>query len=153
MAAFDLDDTLIVANSGSKWARSATNWKWWDASVPARLKHLYKEGYLVVIISNQGNISLKENSKALQKDSPSLTNLKNQVTAIVQQLDFPVHFYAATGQDRYRKPRAGMWDEVLNDYDLQPEGTVDLTNSFYVGDAAGREKTDKRRKDHASSDR
>ncbi|KEF51197.1 uncharacterized protein A1O9_12811 [Exophiala aquamarina CBS 119918] len=153
VAAFDLDDTLIIANSGSKWARSATSWKWWDASVPARLKHLYKEGYLVVIISNQGNISLKDNPKALQKDSLSLTNLKNQVTAVVQQLDFPIHFYAATGQDRYRKPRTGMWDELLDNYDLQVEGMVDLANSFYVGDAAGREKTDKRQKDHASSDR
>jgi len=153
VAAFDLDDTLIVANTGSKWARSATSWKWWDASVPTRLKQLYKDGYLVVIISNQGNISLKDNPKALQKDSPSLTNLKNQLTTIVQQLDFPVHFYGATGQDRHRKPRAGMWDEVLNDYDLQQEGMVDLINSFYVGDAAGREKTDKRKKDHSSSDR
>jgi bifunctional polynucleotide phosphatase/kinase len=153
VAAFDLDDTLIVPNSGSKWARSATSWKWWDASVPARLKHLYKEGYLVVIISNQGNVSLKDNPKALQKDSPSLVNLKNQITAIFQQLDFPIHFYAATGQDRYRKPRTGMWDEVLDSHDLQTEGTVDMINSFYVGDAAGREKTDKRRKDHANSDR
>lgn len=151
VAAFDLDDTLIVANSGSKWARSATSWKWWDGSIPTRLKALHKEGYIIVVISNQGNVSLKVDPKSLQKDSKSLTNLKAQITSIFQQLDFSIHFYAATTQDRYRKPRTGMWDRLLDD--LHVHGVVDMPKSFYVGDAAGREKADKRAKDHANSDR
>ena len=121
--------------------------------MPGRLKALYDEGYLVVIFSNQGNISLKDNPKSLQKDTLSLVNLKNQVSSLLRQLDLPLSVYAATGQDRYRKPRIGMWEEMLEDYDLQADGAVDLTASFYIGDAAGREKTDKRRKDHATSDR
>ena len=153
IAAFDLDDTIISPNTGNKWARSATSWKWWDSSVPGRLKKMYDDGYLVVFISNQVSISFKDISKALQRDSPSLLNFKGQVAAIFQQLDFPGSIYAATSQDRYRKPRIGMWEEILDDYDLQAEGAVDSENSFYVGDAAGREKTDKRRKDHAISDR
>nr|KAK5438344.1 DNA kinase/phosphatase Pnk1 [Exophiala xenobiotica] len=153
IAAFDLDDTLIVPNTGSKWARSATSWKWWDPSVPGRLKQLYDEGYLVIVLSNQGNISLKDNPKSLQRDTASLNNLKQQVGSIFRQLDLPVSLYAATGQDRYRKPRVGMWEEMLEDYDLLAEGAVDMANSFYIGDAAGREKTDRRRKDHATSDR
>ncbi|EXJ77494.1 hypothetical protein A1O3_09720 [Capronia epimyces CBS 606.96] len=153
VAAFDLDDTLIVPNTGNKWARTATSWRWLDQSIPGRLRSLYSEGYLVVILSNQGNISLKDNPKSLQKDTASLTNLKAQVTAIFRQLDLPISIYAATGQDRYRKPRTGMWEEVLENYDLQAAGAVDLSNSFYVGDAAGRAKTDKRRKDHSTSDR
>lgn len=153
IAAFDLDDTLIVPNTGNRWARTPTSWRWWDQSIPGRLRSLYNEGYLVVILSNQGNISLKDNPKTLQKDTASLANLKGQVAAIFRQLDLPVSIYAATGQDRYRKPRTGMWEEILEDYDLQAEGTVDLANSFYVGDAAGRAKTDKRRKDHSTSDR
>ncbi|KAK5222101.1 DNA kinase/phosphatase Pnk1 [Exophiala xenobiotica] len=153
IAAFDLDDTIIVPNTGSKWARSATSWKWWDPSVPGRLKQLYDEGYLVIILSNQGNISLKDNPKSLQRDAASLNNLKQQVGSIFRRLDLPVSLYAATGQDRYRKPRVGMWEEMLEDYDLLAEGAVDMANSFYIGDAAGREKTDRRRKDHATSDR
>lgn len=153
VAAFDLDDTLIIPTSGNKWARSASGWKWWDQSIPHRLQSLHKEGYLVVVLSNQGNISLKDNPKSLQKDTQSLINLKSQVGAIFTQLAFPISIYAATGQDRYRKPRVGMWDEMLEDYDLQAEGAVDLSHSFYVGDAAGRDKTDKRRKDHSNSDR
>lgn len=153
IAAFDLDDTIIVPNTGSKWARSATSWRWWDSSVPGRLKQLHDEGYFVVVMSNQGNISLKDNSKSLQRDTASLNNLKQQVGSIFRQLDFPISIYAATDQDRYRKPRVGMWELMLEDYDLLAEGAVDMANSFYIGDAAGREKTDKRRKDHATSDR
>ena len=66
IAAFDLDDTLITA-TGSKWNRSATSWKWWDSSIPGKLKSLYDEGYLVAIFSNQGNISLKDNSKVTEE--------------------------------------------------------------------------------------
>ena len=83
----------------------------------------------------------------------SLTNLKSQVSSVLKQLDLPVSIYAATGQDKYRKPRIGMWEEVLEDHDLRAAGAVDMANSFYIGDAAGREKTDNRRKDHATSDR
>ncbi|OAP60962.1 polynucleotide kinase 3'-phosphatase [Fonsecaea erecta] len=155
IAAFDLDDTLVAPNTGNKWARSAVSWKWWDPSVPGRLKSLHDDGYLIVILSNQSAISLKDNSKSktLKKDMASLTNFKSQATSILRQLDLPISIYAATAQDRYRKPRLGMWEEMLEDYDLQAEGAVDMTNSFYVGDAAGRDKTDKRRKDHATSDR
>ena len=153
IAAFDLDDTIIIANTGSKWARSATSWKWWDQCIPGRLKQLHEEDYLVVFLSNQGNVSLKDNPKGLQKDTPSLLNLKNQITSIFKQLDFPISFYGATMQDHFRKPRTGMWDEVLRDFDLQGEGSIDIDGSFYVGDAAGRDKTDKRQRDHATSDR
>jgi bifunctional polynucleotide phosphatase/kinase len=153
IAAFDLDDTLITAATGNKWAKSATGWKWWDVSVPAKLKNLHNDGYLVVILSNQGNISLKDNPKTLQKDAASLVNFKAQVTAVLRQLDLPISVYAATESDGYRKPRIGMWQEMLEDYDLEREESIDLKQSFYVGDAAGRAKTDKRRKDHACSDR
>jgi bifunctional polynucleotide phosphatase/kinase len=130
IAAFDLDDTLITAAAGSKWAKSATGWKWWHVSVPAKLKKLHKDGYLVIILSNQGNISLKENAKTLQKDTASLVNFKAQVTAILRQLDFPISVYAATEQDKYRKPRVGLWREMLEDHDLEGEGSVDLAQSF-----------------------
>lgn len=153
IAAFDLDDTLISHTAGNKWNRNATSWKWWHSSVPACLKNLYSQGYLVAIISNQGNISLKDNPKSLQKDTLSLKNFKNQVTSMMRQLDFPLSVYAATAHDLYRKPRLGMWRELLEDYDIEEEGRVDLAGSFYVGDAAGRERTTTREKDHACSDR
>ena len=153
IAAFDLDDTLIKALPGNKWVKSATSWQWWHASVPTKLKRLYEDGYQVVIISKQSKIGLKENPKTLKKDSASLANFKDQLTAIFRQLDLPISVYAAAELDQYRKPRTGMWFEMLEDYDLDVHKDVDIQGSFCVGDAAGRAKTDRRRKDHACSDR
>ena len=146
IAAFDLDDTVIKP-TGAKWARSATSWKWWDPCVPGRLKELHRDGFIVVIVSNQAVISLKE------KDTTSLRNFKLCIGSILPQLDMPISVYAATGQDKYRKPRTGMWHEILEDYDLDMPGAVDLEGSVFVGDASGRPKTDSRPKDHSSSDR
>lgn len=52
-------------------------------------------------------------------------------------MDIPTSVYAATGKDIFRKPRPGIWAEVLEDYDLEA-GDVDMENSFFVGDAGGR---------------
>ena len=146
IAAFDLDDTIIKP-SGAKWARSASSWKWWDPCVPGKLKELHRDGFLIVIISNQAVISLKE------KDTTSLRNFKLCLASMLPQLDIPLSVYAATGQDKYRKPRIGMWHEMLEDHDLNAPGAVNHEESVFVGDASGRAKTDTRPKDHSSSDR
>lgn len=153
IAAFDLDDTLIAPSIGQKWSRSASGWRWWHNTIPTKLKGLHAEGFKIMILSNQSTINLKDNPKLLQKDSVSLFNFKNQLAAILQQLDLPISVYAATGLDLYRKPRTGMWEEMLKDHNLDRPELVDLNGSFYVGDAAGREKTSNRPKDHACSDR
>jgi bifunctional polynucleotide phosphatase/kinase len=144
---------LITPRIGNKWIRSPSSWRWWHNTVPTKLRQLDAEGIRIIFFSNQSTISLKENPKAIQKDSMSLTNFKSQLTAILQQLDLPISVYAATGQDRYRKPRIGMWQEMLKDLELDEPGKVDLNASFYVGNAAGREKSATRPKDHACSDR
>jgi bifunctional polynucleotide phosphatase/kinase len=146
IAAFDLDDTIIKP-AGAKWARNASSWKWWDPCVPGKLRELHRDGYLVVIVSNQAIISLKE------KDTTSLRNFKLCLGSMLPQLDIPISVYAATGQDNYRKPRIGMWLEILEDHDLDAPDAVDYEGSIFVGDASGRAKTDTRPKDHSSADR
>lgn len=154
IAAFDLDDTLIKAKRGeNKFARNASSHMWWDQIVPSRLKQLHDDGYLIVVLTNQGAISVKDNAKSLQKDTLSLKNFKDQLASFLSQLDLPMSVYAATSNDHYRKPRIGMWSELKDDYDLDAPDAINMTASFYIGDAAGREKTDKRQKDHATSDR
>jgi bifunctional polynucleotide phosphatase/kinase len=61
--------------------------------------------------------------------------------------------YAALAEDEKRKPCIGMWEEFVADH--AKSRTVDLTASFFVGDAAGRHDGWKlgRRADHASTDR
>ncbi|KAK4904234.1 DNA kinase/phosphatase Pnk1, partial [Elasticomyces elasticus] len=152
VASFDLDDTVISPKTGNRYERHATSWKWWNRAVPSQLRQLHLDGYLVVILSNQGAISLKDDKKSLQKETLSSRNFKDQATSVLTQLDFPASIYAATGNDVYRKPRTGMWGQLKLDYGLEPND-IDMEGSFYIGDAAGREQTDKRRKDHAVSDR
>jgi bifunctional polynucleotide phosphatase/kinase len=152
-AAFDLDDTLISPSVGNKWSRSASGWRWWHNTIPAKLKELSADGFRIVFLSNQGTVSLKDNPKSLQKDSTSLLNFKGQLAAILRQLDLPISVYAAAGQDEYRKPRTRMWKAMLEDHGLDGARMVKLDASFYVGDAAGRDKTPQRARDHACSDR
>lgn len=154
IAAFDLDDTLIKSKQGGKsFARNANSHMWWDDSVPKRLRELHDDGFAIAILTNQKGISLKDNAKVLQKDSTSLKNFKDQLTFFLRQLSFPVFLCAATESDEYRKPRTGMWKELTKMLGASSDDEVDIKSSFYIGDAAGREKTDKRQKDHATSDR
>ncbi|RJE26556.1 Polynucleotide [Aspergillus sclerotialis] len=137
VAAFDLDSTLISTASGNTFARDSSDWKWWHASVPSRVKELNSKGYQVIILSNQKKVSLQKGIKGGRSESKSLTNFKERVAAVMAQLDIPMSAYAATEDDENRKPRMGMWREFLDDYDLDVSG-VDLSNSIFVGDAAGR---------------
>ena len=64
----------------------------------------------------------------------------------MKSLGIPLSVYAATEDDEYRKPRAGMWREFLDDQDLDVT-SIDAAESIFVGDAAGRPN------DHSSVDR
>ncbi|KAL6707964.1 DNA kinase/phosphatase Pnk1 [Coniothyrium glycines] len=139
IAAFDFDSTLIVSASGRTFSRDASDWKWWDSSVPGKLRLLHEEGYLIAIVSNQGGISLKPDPKTVKSDQKRLAEFKTKASAVLSQLDLPISLYAATSRDQYRKPRTGIWQELLDDYDLESTGSVDLENSVFVGDAGGRE--------------
>ncbi|KAH9896378.1 PNK3P-domain-containing protein [Xylariomycetidae sp. FL2044] len=140
IAAFDLDSTLITSASGKRFADDPGDWKWWDPKVPSRLRQMYNdEDYRVVIISNQGGLTLHPDpkSKGPKNTGKRVSNFKQKCSAVLTQLDFPTSVYAATGKDIYRKPRTGSWKELCEDYDI-PEGEVDLENSVFVGDAGGR---------------
>ena len=154
IAAFDFDSTLIKSASGRTFGRDASDWKWWDSGVPGRLKDLHADGYLIAIISNQGGISLKPDPKTVKSDQKRLADFKSKVTAVLTQLDLPISIYAATSRDQYRKPRVGMWQELLEDHDLETPGAIDLDGSVFVGDAGGREAVAGGAvKDHSCSDR
>lgn len=154
VAAFDLDSTLIVTKSGLQFSKGPDDWQWWHSTVPGKLKELNADGYAVVIISNQSRIVLKPEPKKAG-DMKSLSNFKAKVTAVMNVLELPITIYAATQKDNYRKPRTGMWDQLLQDYGLNDAAEIDLANCIFVGDAAGREgdKAAKVRKDHSCSDR
>jgi len=85
----------------------------------------------VAIFTNQAGL------KAPKKDTALLKKFKLKVAAILETIDVPLTIYAATENDRFRKPRSGMWEEMKDDRELGVRG-IDLENSYLVGDAAGR---------------
>ena len=155
IAAFDLDSTLIVSASGRTISKDAGDWKWWDPSIPTQLRRLYDDGYQLIIITNQGRLSLTKDTKTAKSDGKRISDFKNKVNAVLESLDIPASVYAATQKDLYRKPRTGTWKEMLDDYDLDESGNLHLNESFFIGDAAGRQGDGDGmgRKDFACSDR
>ncbi|KAK7699142.1 DNA kinase/phosphatase Pnk1 [Diaporthe eres] len=136
VAAFDLDSTLITSASGKKFSNDPLDWKWWDSTVPAKLRSIYQDGYRVVILSNQNGLSLRREPGAKGPDNTKrVPAFKQKISAVLAQLDVPTSIYAATARDVYRKPRTGMWLELCDDYDLED---IDKNASIFVGDAGGR---------------
>jgi len=90
------------------------------------------------VISNQGGISLKSDSKGPKSHHLRLGSFKSKVAAVFAQLDLPIAIYAATAKDNYRKPCTGMWKQLIEDYDIHLPGDLNLAESIFVGDAGGR---------------
>jgi bifunctional polynucleotide phosphatase/kinase len=60
-----------------------------------------KEGYRVVVFTNQGGVEFGHTG---------VDTLKTKFQAIHEKLGIPILFLGATHDDKYRKPRTGMWD-------------------------------------------
>ncbi|KAK6499587.1 hypothetical protein TWF481_009952 [Arthrobotrys musiformis] len=131
-AGFDLDSNLISTKSGKTFARDGEDWKWWHPTVPSKLRQMSEEGYRLVIFTNQNGLKAS-GSKADDK----LREWKKKINYIVTALNLPIHVYAATETDIYRKPRTGMFEHYLSDLGADAP-LVDMENSVFVGDAAGR---------------
>ncbi|KAK3074794.1 DNA kinase/phosphatase Pnk1 [Teratosphaeriaceae sp. CCFEE 6253] len=155
IAAFDFDDTLVTTKSGNKFSRGPDDWRWWHSTVPARLKQLHDDGYAIVVVSNQAAVSLRTDTKTPKDGMKSLNNLKGKASAVLNALDLPTTMYAATEHDSFRKPRTGMWEQILKDHGLIDPVDVDHERCVFVGDAAGREadKSSGLQKDHSCCDR
>ncbi|KAF2851229.1 PNK3P-domain-containing protein [Plenodomus tracheiphilus IPT5] len=140
IAAFDLDATLVVTKSGKFTAVESEDWDWWHASVPARLKQISEEGYDIIIVTNQGRLTMRNGTK-----SPIAYLFQSKIESIFHALEVPATIYAACANDIWRKPRTYAWDHYIQT--ILPSQAVDLSGSYFVGDAAGRPQ------DHTDADR
>ncbi|KAB7506957.1 Bifunctional polynucleotide phosphatase/kinase [Armadillidium nasatum] len=143
IAAYDLDGTLITTASGRVFPKDVNDWKILYTEVPGKLKQLYKDGYKIVIFTNQLGVS---------RGKISVKDIQSKIQNVINKLGVSAQALVSTGKGKYRKPFTGMWDFFLSECN---EGLrVDKEESFYVGDAAGRpEISKKRKKDHSSADR
>ena len=128
IAAFDLDYTLIKPKSGKKFPVDKNDWEWMYPNVPDKLKEYYENKYTIVIFTNQ-------------KKLKNLDDFIYKIQMIETNLSIPINIFISLENDNYRKPCTGMYDELLN------LTTIDMTKSFYCGDAAGRNS------DFSNSDR
>lgn len=143
---FDFDSTLVNTKSGRAFATGPDDWQLWHTSIPAKLKEYQDKGYKLVIFTNQNGVA---------KGKLTVNALKKRIEGFMNAVGSNIQFlvFAATHEDHFRKPSTGMWKymetNVLNGY------TIDLANSIYVGDAAGRPKgwSQGKKKDHSCGDR
>ncbi|XP_015599277.1 uncharacterized protein F21D5.5 isoform X2 [Cephus cinctus] len=144
IAAYDMDGTLITTRSGLVLPKDCNDWQILYPVVPAKLKKLYADNYKIVIFTNQGQLGAG-------KLNPS--DFKMKIEKVVKRLGVPIQVFVATGKNYYRKPVTGMWHTLVKH--KNDSISVNKSQSFYVGDAAGRKKdwAPKKRKDHSSADR
>ncbi|KAF1335627.1 Polynucleotide kinase 3'-phosphatase, partial [Globisporangium splendens] len=145
IAGFDMDGTWIETKSGKRFAKDVNDWKWLHPTlVKAKLEELMKAGFEIVLFSNQNGIA---------KGNVTANEVKKKVETIITKLNLPVLALLATQNDLMRKPRLGGWQEMLKILGVEnPDQQVDMTESFYCGDAAGRPKIAGRNKDFAATD-
>ncbi|KAI9206310.1 polynucleotide kinase 3 phosphatase-domain-containing protein [Polychytrium aggregatum] len=144
IAAFDLDDTWIVPKSKRVHSKDADDWKWIYVGSPDKLRALVKEGFRIVVLTNQGGLTNDDKEEIF----------RTKVENIAATLDgVPLLLVAAKGRDHFRKPRLGMWEYFATHLNGGVE--IDLSASYYVGDAAGRPNdwTPGFKKDWADTDR
>ncbi|WOK95729.1 polynucleotide 3'-phosphatase ZDP isoform X2 [Canna indica] len=136
IAAFDFDGCL--ANTSVK-RTGPDAWSLMYQSIPEKLQGLYNKGYKLVIFTNESNIERWKNKRQQAVDS-KIGRLENFIKCV----KVPIQVFIACGlgknkdqiDDHFRKPQAGMWR--LMEEHLNSGIAIDMDQSFYVGDAAGR---------------
>eukprot|EP00796_Vickermania_ingenoplastis_P011606 gene11606-7995_t len=164
IAAFDLDDTLIVPRNGKVFCSLAdpSDWRWVAPVVPQRLRRLHQAGYLLVLYSNQAGAS--SGGRGAGVNPTAVSTLEAKICNLSAALGLPLAAAVSTGKNRWRKPNPSMWElmvaiirrEVAALHPGATEVVVECSRSFYCGDAAGRTLGPTlagRAKDHACTDR
>lgn len=128
IAAFDLDGTIIKTKSGRLPFRTTSDdWMFWDPCVPKKLHTLSLLGYRIVIFTNQGGIPY---------GNPVQIEFQTKLQAVMEAIgSCPIFLLASINDDDYRKPRPKMWSYFVH---RKNRGEVNMSDSFFIGDAAGR---------------
>ncbi|KAG8458551.1 hypothetical protein KFE25_003086 [Diacronema lutheri] len=142
VAGFDFDGCLAET---SVFRTEPTAWKLRFPNVPSALRELHAGGYRIVIVTNESTDRFV-NAEPLRK---CMEKKAHRVDALMREVGVPCLALIALRKDEFRKPSAGAWRVI----EARHAGrALDITASFFVGDAAGRPKAGKREADHSSDD-
>ena len=119
VASFDLDGTLITTKSGKVFPKDANDYQYAFLNVKSKLEELIKDGYKIVIFTNQNGI---------QRGKTKAKDITNKIEKLFPFADY----FISDKDDIYRKPMIGMYEEFIR-LNGKPK------KMFYVGDAASRE--------------
>lgn len=120
IASFDYDHTLVTPQQGRRFPKNVDDWQWFNNNVPIQLQKLFKDGFLILIFTNQ--------SKEWKC---------TQIHNVLSTLNIPLIICIAMKKDEY-KPSLCMFNSILTS---KQQTNIDFNNSFFIGDAIGR-KTD-----------
>uniref|UniRef100_A0A667XZ53 Polynucleotide kinase 3'-phosphatase n=1 Tax=Myripristis murdjan TaxID=586833 RepID=A0A667XZ53_9TELE len=147
VAGFDIDGCIITTKSGKVFPTAPDDWKILFPEIQPRLSSLLKKGYKVVFFTNQMGI-------AKGKLRPEV--FKSKVEDILSTLQLPVQVGHFLGRLFLTYRDIVHIVEFLCSLCANGGVTVDKTQSFYVGDAAGRPVNwapGQKKKDFSCSDR
>ncbi|KAG2732742.1 hypothetical protein G9P44_003732 [Scheffersomyces stipitis] len=160
VAAFDLDGTLIDTKSGQRFARTADDWRFWspdsktESKVLEKLADLIKEKYLIVVFTNQGGVIANIANKSYNNFVQRVNSVAAKLSDFINGNETELLVFASPKKPggkavlvstdeqfkSMRKPESGMWTELTQFLQKSSGLDVDIHNSIYVGDAAGRVK-------------
>lgn len=143
IASFDLDGTLITTISGKVFPIDTNDWKLLFPNIESTLKKYLDEEFKIVIFTNQAGIGRKKISSR---------DFQAKAERIVKAINLPIQMFVATESNKYRKPVVGMWEYMSQEKNGNID--IDMSSSFYCGDAAGRAANwaPKKKKDFACTD-
>jgi bifunctional polynucleotide phosphatase/kinase len=144
VAAFDMDDTLVTPKSKAKFASGRNDWRWLFDEVVPKLKEIHKDGWNIVIFTNQAGV---------EKGKTRIDDITGKILDLAEELGFPIQACVATATNHWRKPHTSMWDFFVKT--MRKGAAVDMKESVFVGDAAGRQANWKAgaKKDFSCTDR
>jgi len=143
IASFDFDGCLAKT---SLFKKGPDAWSVLFPSIPEKLKKLHDDGFKLVIFTNQSDIGKAAKPETRLK---AINEKKGRLMGFTKQIGLPFQIFVATSKttqaDEFRKPGTEMWNYMAKN--CNGELIANISESFFVGDAAGRKK------DHSDSDK
>jgi len=124
IAAFDIDGTIITTKSNRVFPKDEFDWKFLYNTTINKLQEYHENNYCIIFISNQGGLKSEEKKESW----------KRKMEIIVKEINLPICIFASIENYIYRKPLPTIWEIIESNI------KISKNNSFYCGDAAGREK-------------